>query len=244
MASFLMESVSEILHRIADVVHPDDQTEELSYRARLNGYLWDIYSRIRRIRKRQIHLTFDDGPHPINTPHLLDVLKLAGIQATFFVVGDQLETPLGQELIHRAAAEGHQIGNHTYSHPHLTELAEDQIREEILRTEHLIGCAGRGIRVLRPPFGERNSLVDHVVEKLGYRVMLWDVDTCDWNPQYHSFWVEHAMQQIVTREQSIVLAHDIQNTTVTQVEALISQIRRLSGSSFVGHAQAITASRN
>jgi len=187
--------------------------------------------------RRRIHLTFDDGPHPINTPELLEELKQAGILATFFVVGRNLETQQGRELILRAASEGHQIGNHTYSHPHLTELNEFQIREEILRTEKLIGDASKGVRLFRPPHGEHNSLVDRVAQELGYRSVFWNVDTLDWHPRYEGRWVEHAMEQILNQQESIVLAHDRIATTVAKVGSLIANIRKLSGSRFVQYSE-------
>ena len=191
------------------------------------------------LSQQRIHLTFDDGPHPINIPQLLDELKQSGIQATFFVIGKKLETSLGQELIHRAAAEGHQIGNHTYSRPRMMELAEDQIREEISKTEQLIGDANKGFKILRPPYGEHNALVDQLAQELGYRVVLWNVDSSDWDPKYQDCWVNRAMEQIMTQEQSIVLAHDIQSKKVTRVETFIAQIQKLSGSSFIRYSEAL-----
>ena len=188
--------------------------------------------------EHRIHLTFDDGPHPNNTPRLLDELNHAGILATFFVVGKQLETPQAQRLLERIASEGHQVGNHTYSHPYLTRLEEKQIREEILKTERLIGGADRGIKVFRPPFGDRNLLVDQIVSELGYRLVLWNVDALDWHPDYEHRWVQHAMRQIVTREDSLVLTHDRLTSTVDQVGSFIRDIRELSDSKFIGYSEA------
>jgi peptidoglycan/xylan/chitin deacetylase (PgdA/CDA1 family) len=235
MPSRLLQSVSQLLSRMATAVQKSDSAEVLSCRGGMNHRHPE---QLGRMRERRIHLTFDDGPHPTNTPKVLEELKRAGIQATFFVTGKHLETSLGQELIHRAAAEGHQIGNHTYSHPRLTELTEDQIRQEILRTEQLIGDVNQGIKILRPPYGAHNPMVDQVAQELDYRLVLWNVDSCDWDPKYQDRWVEHAMKQIMTHEQSVVLAHDNQTTTVTRVEALIVQIQNLPGSSFIRHSEA------
>src|SRR5208283_106506 len=227
MTSLLLQSVSQLLSRMA--------TEVLSSRGGMNHFDLEQFE---RITERRIHLTFDDGPHPTNTPKVLEELKHAGIQATFFVKGKHLESSLGQEVIQRAAAEGHQIGNHTYSHPRLTELTEPQIRQEILMTEQLIGDEDQGIKILRPPFGAHNLVVDQVAQELGYRLVLWNVDSCDWHPKYVDRWVEHAMKQIMTHEQSVVLAHDSQTTTVTRVAALIAQIQDLPGSSFIRYREA------
>jgi peptidoglycan-N-acetylglucosamine deacetylase len=196
-----------------------------------------------KIARRTIHLTFDDGPHPINTPKLLDELRRAGILATFFVVGKNLETPQGQELMRRAAAEGHQIGNHTYSHPHLTELSEAQIREEISRTEMLIGDASKGVKLFRPPYGEHNSLVDQVAHELGYSLVLWNVDTMDWHPKYEGRWVQQAMEKIVGQEESLVLAHDRITATAVNVGRLIANVRKLSGNTFISYRGMCPSSR-
>ena len=236
MASLLLQRVSQLLFSMAAAA----QKGNLAHR-------WGTrfpFQQVGGMRKRRIHLTFDDGPHPTNTPMLLEELRHAGIQATFFVMGKHIETSLGQELIHRAASDGHQIGNHTYSHPHLTQLTEHQIRYEILKTEQLIGDVDKGIKILRPPYGAHNSLVDQVARELGYRLVLWNVDTNDRDPKYHERWVEYAIKQIVTQEQSVVLAHDNRTTTVTRVGALIAQIQKLPGSSFIRYSEAFPLNRS
>jgi peptidoglycan/xylan/chitin deacetylase (PgdA/CDA1 family) len=169
---------------------------------------------------------------------LLDVLERFGVSATFFVTGRNLGTPQAQDLLARMVSEGHQIGNHTYSHPHLTELGAERIRECILKTEKLIGDADRGIKVFRPPFGDHNSLVDQIVQELGYRLVLWNVDTLDWHPEYQDHWVKHAMTQIVAQRVTCVLAHDPLTTTVDHVGSLIAKIRELSGSKFITATEA------
>jgi peptidoglycan-N-acetylglucosamine deacetylase len=239
MAGHLLESFAKLFYSMAIAAHKGDSAGVHRAEVDHDGPVPLLIQRLRGIQKRRIHLTFDDGPHPTNTPRVLDELRYTGVQATFFVLGKKLETELGQKLMKRAAAEGHQIGNHTYSHPHLTELTEEQIREEILRTEHLIGDANKGVRILRPPYGEHNSLVERVARDLGYRLVLWNVDSGDWDPQYQGRWVDHATEQIVNQEQSIVLAHDNQTTTATRIRDLIEQIQELPGSSFIGCSKAI-----
>jgi len=186
---------------------------------------------------REIVFTFDDGPHPVYTPKLLDTLMRSGVKAVFFVLGKNLESEQGKAIIKRAFDEGHYIGNHTYSHANLTKLAEPQIREEIEKTQNLIGQCSRGLKILRPPYGAHNDLVDKVARDLGYRLVFWNVDTLDWHPKYKSGgWVEHGMDQIRAREDSIVLAHDIHRTTVEKVEELIGGIKRLRSTSFAEFA--------
>jgi len=198
----------------------------------------DVYAFDPRLESRQIHLTFDDGPHLVNTPTLLDTLKEQGVLATFFVQGRNLETPEAQKLLDRIASEGHQIGNHTYSHLHLTELAAQQIREEISKTEKLIGAADRGIKIFRPPFGDHNSLVDQIAQDLGYSLVLWNVDTFDWHPKFQSCWVDHAIARVATHKYSLVLAHDTLVTTVDQVASFVTNIRELSGSRLIQYSEA------
>src|ERR1035437_3041854 len=94
---------------------------------------------------RQVRLTFDDGPSADTTPRLLDHLKELGIKATFFVVGRNIATTSGLAIIKRMAKDGHQIGNHSYSHVNLTALNAAQIEQEIKRTEELIGSLNNGI---------------------------------------------------------------------------------------------------
>lgn len=201
-----------------------------------DGSLSDL--RIGETTSRRIHLTFDDGPHLINTPRLLDNLEQLGVLATFFVTGKRLENPEARQLLERIAAAGHQIGNHSYSHLHLTELSEKEIRKEISKTEKLIGDTDRGIKVFRPPFGDHNSLVDQIVGELGYRLVLWNVDTFDWHPEHQHQWVKHTMARIITHRDSIVLAHDTMTTTVDQVGSLIENIRELFDSKLIPHSEA------
>lgn len=234
---------SRLYSRIATAIHKR-VAKRIGYCARVNGgYVRGGHFLSLQIERR-IHLTFDDGPHLVNTPKLLDELKQAGILATFFVVGRNLETPHGKELIQRAADEGHQIGNHTYSHPHLTELSKDQIREEIIKTEKLIGDTNKGIKIFRPPYGEHNSLVDRVARELGYSLVFWTVDPLDWHPEHKRRWVDHAMEQIVTQDDIVVLAHDVHTTTVANVGSLIANIRKLCGSRFIRHSEAFPRKRS
>ena len=116
---------------------------------------------------RGVRLTFDDGPSAITTPHLLDHLKRFGVKATFFVVGQNITKTQGLAIVERIAAEGHQIGNHSFSHANLTHLDAAQIEREIKDTEDLIGSLDGGVKLFRPPYGFRNAVVDQVVENSG-----------------------------------------------------------------------------
>ena len=173
--------------------------------------------RVVGLKKRKVLLTFDDGPHPVHTLSLLNDLKRANIQATFFVVGKNLESSEGKELLRRAAAEGHQIGNHTYSHPYLTELQAGEIREEILRTEKLIGDLDRGVKILRPPYGAHNPLVDHVAREqaAGYFSGTWTASTLATDYQGEGVGPEPRRGTNRGHETGASSLRDIHATTVT-----------------------------
>lgn len=187
---------------------------------------------------REILLTFDDGPNPKTTPLLLDVLAKHGVKAMFFMLGERIATSAGRKILERAHAEGHHIGNHTFSHRDLKTLDEASIRVELAKTDELIGVCGHDCRFFRPPYGASNSTVAKVVQELGYMGVMWNVDTLDWHAKYkqNGAWVDHAMDQIAAREDSIVLMHDIHPTTVDHVEALITRIKQIPNTAFALYA--------
>ena len=179
-------------------------------------------------QQREVVLSFDDGPHPENTPKLLDALASYGIKAVFFLIGRKLSTPSGKTILKRITSEGHYIGNHTYTHPDLTRLAEAEIRDELARTAALIGDADRGVKIFRPPFGYHNALVDRVARELDYQMVFWNVDTCDWDPKFQpTRWVQHGLNQIRRRQDSFVLMHDVQATTVANFNEFMTAIRAI-----------------
>ena len=124
----------------------------------------------------KVALTFDDGPHPVYTPQLLDGLNERGVHATFFVVGKNI---LGNEaLLKRMETEGHLIGNHTYSHVKLSELDIARACAEVEKTNALIcEVTGKEPEFIRPPFGEWKKAMECSFEMIP---VLWDVDPLDW----------------------------------------------------------------
>jgi peptidoglycan-N-acetylglucosamine deacetylase len=131
-------------------------------------------------RVGELALTFDDGPNPKWTPRLLDTLAAQGVKATFFMLGSRAEAE--RELVRRVAAEGHLIGNHSWSHPNLVVTAASKIREELRRTsDALEQITGEKVRYVRPPFGARRPAVFRIARELGLRVVLWNAMTSDWS---------------------------------------------------------------
>ena len=126
-----------------------------------------------------VGLTFDDGPSG-STPALLDVLKRNGLRATMFNEGQYAAAYPAQVKAQTAA--GMWIGNHSYTHPHLTQLGQAQIDSEVSRTQQAVSAAGGGTpRLFRPPYGETNSTVRSVEARYGLTEILWNVDSQDWN---------------------------------------------------------------
>ena len=170
------------------------------------------------IGPRQVALSFDDGPDPVHTPKLLDILAKHDIKAIFFVLGKNLVRPSAKEILRRMSREGHFVGNHAYTHSDLTKLTEAKIKSEIIRTADLIGDADRGVKLFRPPYGAHNQLVDHLAQSLGYQSLFWDIDILDWHPKLWSGdWVRQCLDQLENQAQAVVLAHDIHATTVAKM---------------------------
>ena len=178
-----------------------------------------------------IALTFDDGPtgkienYPNGlTNYLLDGLKERGAKATFLMVGNGVSEV--SDVLPRMVSEGHELGNHTMTHPmcHLTGLDEDGIRSQINdATEAIKAIAGQPSQVLRPVGGGVNSDVKAVAKELGYPIINWSVDTEDW--KYRD--AEHVKQVIVEQagDGDVVLMHDLYPTSVKGALAAIDELQ-------------------
>lgn len=130
-------------------------------------------------RPGELALTFDDGPNPTWTPHLLDILAGHGVKATFFMVGSRAQGQPG--LVRRIVEAGHLIGNHSWSHPNLALTPAVKVREELTRaSDTLAQIAGVPIRFFRPPFGARRPAVLRIARELGLTPVLWNAMTSDW----------------------------------------------------------------
>ena len=168
---------------------------------------------------KYVALTFDDGPSSAYTPQVLDILQRHGARATFFVLGENaVRNP---SILARAAAEGHEIANHTYSHIKMTTAGRETVKREIERTGDIIKSAtGFYPTTMRPPYGAINSdLVDMVYNDYGMHAVLWDVDTRDW--QHPG--VDKVVSRAVGKAQpgSIILLHDIHASTLRAVEEVV-----------------------
>ena len=166
-----------------------------------------------------VAMTFDDGPHPKNTPRLLDILRARNIKATFFVIGRSVE--LYPQVVRRTVAEGHEIGNHTHTHRLLTKLSDAEVRQEFSRCRDAVGKAsGIQPRVMRPPYGgllQRQRELAH--NEFGYPTILWSVDPLDWKNRVPSLITSRILSG--TTAGGIVLSHDLHSTTVDAMPATL-----------------------
>lgn len=164
------------------------------------------------ITQPYIAITFDDGPHVTNTPRLLDILAERNIKATFFVVGKNVrEYPA---IVRRIIAEGHEVGNHTWSHMALSTLTPDKVRQELSKThDAVLQAAGYQMRVMRPPYGATNLRVKQICfQEFHYPSIIWTVDPLDWKQPGSAVVAQHIVAG--TRSGAIILVHDIHAATI------------------------------
>jgi len=168
----------------------------------------DVFGRVfynMQTTQKVVALTFDDGPNPPYTEQMLDVLKEYHVPATFFVIGHNVEKH--PELVKRIAAEGHQLGNHTYHHIDLLKADRKVIADEIDRTNRAIFAAsGITPHLVRPPHGFRDPVVMEMMAERGLKVVEWSVMSRDWlNPGVDTI-VERTVSKV--KNGSIILLHD------------------------------------
>lgn len=154
---------------------------------------------------KRIALTFDDGPHPTLTPRILEILDRYGIKATFFVVGENVINypEAAREVIRR----GHEVGNHTFTHPHIAGLDEDAIMDEIGKCEDALEelCEYRP-HLLRTPQGVLTPSLEKCLQDDDYILVLWSLDTRDWEKKSTACVVRAVLDRIQAGD--IILMHD------------------------------------
>jgi peptidoglycan-N-acetylglucosamine deacetylase len=154
---------------------------------------------------KAVAFTFDDGPNPLYTPQVLEIFKEVSGKATFFMIGKHmLNHP---ELVSQVTEQMHEIGNHTYSHPRLTELSSTECAEEIITTDKIIKeLTGAKTKLFRPPFFDYNNDTASIMERLDYHMICANVSSNDWEMPG----VEHIVSKTRSQIQngSIVLFHD------------------------------------
>lgn len=189
---------------------------------------------------KYIALTFDDGPVTSNTTRVLNMLKKRNIKATFYVLGPRVKN--NPTLMRRMVAEGHEVGNHTWTHGKLTNMSDSMVRSELKRTENaIIAATGVKPRTMRPPYGalltrQRNMIFN----EFGYPTILWDVDPQDWKKPGLSVIRNRIVSK--TKAGSIVLLHDLHSSSVDAVPSTVDALLR-KGYKFVTVSQLIALSK-
>ncbi|EMF0203588.1 polysaccharide deacetylase family protein, partial [Enterococcus hirae] len=168
--------------------------------------------------ERAVAITFDDGPNEITTLQVLDILKDKNVQATFFMLGENVIKNKG--IVKRISKSGHEIGNHSFSHKQLTLLSNEEIKRELGKTDQAIYKAtGQMPQYIRPPYGS----IDKNVAEIGKRPFIeWSVDSRDWESKNKESIIEEIKNQVYSG--SILLFHDIQPATVEALPEVIDDL--------------------
>lgn len=208
----LTNSVSLPLSSFLDAIEPkylqgDDLASYQEYLAKTREHL------------KRVALTFDDGPNPVTTPQVLDILKRYNAKATFFTIGQKIA---GQEaLLQKMIAQGNEIGNHTWSHPNLASLEVQGIKQEVTSTNEAIEKAiHKKPTLMRPPYGSTNATVQAAA---GMKEILWTVDTLDWQNHSTEGIMKHVKEELTPG--GIILMHDIHQTSVDALPSVLDYLK-------------------
>ncbi|MGP4023881.1 polysaccharide deacetylase family protein [Actinomadura sp. 3N407] len=170
-------------------------------------------------REKCVSLTFDDGPGPY-TERLLDTLKAGGVRATFFLLGENVHGH--RDVVRRMALDGHEVANHTWSHPDLTELPAASVRSQIRRTQKAIeDASGVEPTLVRPPYGATDERVGRAA---GMPQILWSVDTKDWLYRSVSRGARVGINQ--PDRGDIILYHDTHKPSVDCIPKVVDGLRK------------------
>ena len=176
--------------------------------------------------KKVVALTFDDGPDGNTTPQALDILAKYKIKATFFVQGKNIAG--NEAILKRMQSEGHEVGNHSWNHPILTQLSLEDAKKQITDTEAAItNVLGKSSKLMRPPYG---AISDDIRNSLDLSFIMWDVDSLDWKSKNEAAILTEIQHQ--TSDGSIILMHDIHQPSVNSLPKVIEYLQG-QGYSFV-----------
>lgn len=173
--------------------------------------------------KKDIALTFDVALGAEYTEEILNILDKNNIKATFFVVGNWVDRH--GDILKKINDKGHEIGNHSTTHPHFTQLSPQRIKEEVYITSDKIKTiTGKDTILFRPPFGDYNSQTVKTVKEAGYFCIQWDVDSLDWKKPGEEFIYERVVSK--TRNGSILLFHNYAEQTPKVLDKIIKSLKK------------------
>jgi peptidoglycan/xylan/chitin deacetylase (PgdA/CDA1 family) len=202
---------------------------------------------------KKIALTFDDGPSLTKTPEVLDILARHGARATFFVNGSNATSDAHRELLRRMVAEGHIVGNHTWSHVDARTVSESTLRSQVDRTRQVLEEVGIQPAFFRFPFGSASCRTAEIVRGYGYKITGWHIDTADWcfasptggvgycSPRtfryvpdaYRGDFIGYTLSQARANGGGVLLMHDVHRFTVDHLDALLTALEN-DGFTFTG----------
>ena len=169
---------------------------------------------------KKVALTFDDGPHPKVTRQILEILKKYDAKATFFMLGSRVE--YYPDIANEVKEAGHELGNHSWNHPDLTNVSVEKVRNEINSTSEIIEQAtNQKATVFRPPYGAVNETVSAQTD---LPVILWDVDTLDWKHRDANRLLPIVKASV--RDKSNILMHDIHQSTADSLDGILAYLKR------------------
>ncbi len=222
-ASTAVKTTSNQNYRTPSVQGPVPRNPDQAMGADFSKNTGITFTRV-KVSGNYIAMTFDDGPHPQNTPRLLDMLRARNIKATFYVIGRSVD--LYPHIVRRTVAEGHEMGNHSNTHRLMSKLSDDEIRTEMSRCRDAVArAAGVQPRTMRPPYGgllQRQRELVHT--EFGYPTILWSVDPLDWKRPGAGVVTSRILSG--TSAGGIVLAHDLHGQTVDAMPAILDGLLR------------------
>ena len=195
--------------------------------------------------EKVIAITFDDGPHPKETNQILDILKEYDVKATFFVAGKHVEWY--PDAVRRAVKEGHEIGNHTFSHPDIKAISKTQLEKELLKAENIIyDKTGQKTKLFRPPYGSYNKNIVELSKKHNYKIVLWStLDAKDWSTTSSNKIASVILDKVTNGD--ILVLHDYgtihPNPTVQALRIFIPEMKQR-GYKFVTVSELINYKEN
>lgn len=174
--------------------------------------------------KKEVALTFDDGPDGTVTPKILDVLKENSVNASFFFIGENVKN--FPQVVKRTYNEGNLVLNHSYTHPEFSKKNNAEIDKEMEQTENSIfSLIGKRPAIIRPPYGDLSQAAVDEIKKNNYKMIIWSIDTFDWSQKEKANIINNIISNV--RPEDIILMHSNgdKKTTAEALPEIIKQLR-------------------
>jgi peptidoglycan-N-acetylglucosamine deacetylase len=181
-------------------IHP----KKSNFKKKFSALVSKLFGTITHVstKKNIVALTFDDGPHPVTTLRLLEILKRHNAQATFFLLG--VSAKRYPQIVKKIAQAGHAVCNHSWDHPSFSYISGRERRSQILKSQKVL--APYGIKFFRPPYGDQTFALNFDALITRHKIVGWNVSAKDWNSNQPNWYVEHLKARVTPG--SIVLLHD------------------------------------